>query len=292
MKSVVVGGFLAIAAVLSFGFSGATGISLSTKPVSAHDLKLSGELPGVPAGEVRYVAYQDLLKLPQVTFTVTDDPNFSGKTEISGIYLDELLRILAIPDDDTLIAAVCDDAYEAHYTRDYRAAHKPILVLKINGKPLAVSSRTADGGSYGPYLISHASFTPRFHILKQEEGAQIPNGVLELRFLKENEVLDAIRPRGSFAADSPEMQGYQIAQENCFRCHNEGDYGGHKAGRSWSALARIAKADPVGFAAYTKDPQSENAYAAMPANPDFDKATLQALTAYFQTFADQPGSKK
>ena len=284
MKFFAVGGLLAIAAAVSLGFSSAGSIPLHANSTSAQDLKISGDIPGLPPGSARYLSYDDLLKLPLVTFTVTDDPNFSGKTEITGVYLNELLHALGIPDQNTLISAICDDLYEAHYTVDYRAAHKPILVVQLNGKPLPHTTRTADGGAYGPYLISHASFTPRFKILAHDEESQIPNGVLELRFLKENEVLAAIRPHGNFAAGSPEMKGYQIAEQNCFRCHQSGDYGGHKAGRSWTALAKIANADPKGFEAYTKDPQSQNAYAQMPANPGYDDATLHALTAYFKTF--------
>ena len=106
--------------------------------------------------------------------------------------------------------------------------------------------------------------------------------MLELRFLREDEVFHAIEPRGDFAADSPQMQGYLIAQQNCFRCHNAGAYGGSKAGISWTVLGKIATTKPAYFKAYIKEPQSESAYAEMPDFPDYDDATLAALTAYFQ----------
>jgi hypothetical protein len=258
---------------------------------SAQDLKLSGELPGVPANSERFVSYSDLSKLPQVTFNVTNDPNFPQKTEISGVSIGVLLRELNIPEKNTLVSAICDDEYEGHYSAEYRAAHNPILVLRINGKPPALSSRTSDGGIYGPYLISHDAFTPRGRVLGHEEESQIPNGVLELRFLKEDIVLKAIQPHGIFAADSPEMQGYEIARQSCFRCHNAGSYGGHKAGRSWYSLAKIAKADPTFFSAYTRNPQSQDSAATMPADNTLDDKALAAITAYFQTFATETGLK-
>jgi hypothetical protein len=277
---------LAVAILVSSFFFTGDKINLLEKRQSPHDLKLSGDLPGLPANSVRFVSYEQLSQLPQVTFHVTDDFNFHGHpTEISGIYLDDLLRDLGIPDKNTLIGAICDDEYEAHYTDDYRHAHRPILVLHLDGKPLAQYARTADDGTYGPYLVSHASFTPRYHILAHAEEAQIPNGVTELRFLKEALVLDSIRLQGKFAEGSPEQQGYLIAQQNCFRCHNSGNYGGHKSGRSWRSLARIAQSDPAGFAAYIKNPQSQDPAAIMPGNPEYDDATLHALTSYFQTFA-------
>lgn|SRR6187402_259809 len=253
--------------------------------VTSEDLAISGNLTGLPPGSVRYVAYSDLLKLPQVRFQVTDDPNFHEKTEIDGVYLESLLRALDIPDKDTLIAAICDDKYEAHYPAAYRATHHPILVLRINGRQPAQWPRSSDGGTYGPYLISHASFAPQFKVLAYAEESQIPNGVLELRFLKEDEVLAEIHPRGNFAADSPQMKGGIIARENCLRCHNSGPYGGDKAGRSWEALGRISQTSPSDFARYIKDPKSVNGLAQMPGFPEYDEATLAALAAYFQTFA-------
>ncbi|HZD51206.1 MAG TPA: hypothetical protein VE178_20875, partial [Silvibacterium sp.] len=252
---------------------------------SRTDLELSGDVPGSSAYAGRYVAYSDLLKLPQVTFTVTDDTNFPGKAQLGGIPLDELMQALQIPEENTLVAADCDDQYEGHYSAEYRAAHHPILVLTMNGQPLGITSRTAEGGAYGPYLISHRTFVSRYRILAHAEESQIPNGVIELRFLNEDKVLAAIRPQGDFPEGSPQMQGYVIARENCFRCHNAGAYGGRKAGITWSVLGKIARTRPAYFSSYIKDPASESAYAEMPGFPEYDDATIGALTSYFLAFA-------
>ena len=40
------------------------------------------------------------------------------------------------------------------------------------------------------------------------------------------------------------------------------------------------------FAAYVHAPLSQNPKARMPANPQYDEATLSALTAYFRTFSE------
>jgi hypothetical protein len=255
---------------------------LHEKRTSPTDLELSGDVPATSSYNRRYVAYSDLLKLPHVTFMVTDDSNFHSAVRITGIYLDELMRAFNIPEKDTMIGAVCDDGYEAHYPVDYREAHHPILVLTVNDKQLALTKRMADGGSYGPYLISHAVFTSRYHTLAHPEEAQIPNGVVGLRFLREDDVFRAIQPRENYAPGSPQMQGYLIARENCFRCHNAGAYGGRKAGIPWGALATMARTRSDYFEAYIKDPESESPYAEMPGFPDYDEATLSALTAYFR----------
>ncbi len=266
-------------------------LPLHEKRASASDLKLSGTLPGVPKNAVRFVSYSDLLKLQQVTLTVSNDSNFKGKTEISGVYLEQLLRTLAVADKGTLISAICDDGYEGHYSSEYRTAHHPILVLRVNGEQPSKKSRRGDDGNYGPYLVSQASFVPRFKVFAYTEEAQNPNGVLELRFEKETKVTEATKPPGEFAAGSLQLGGYRIARENCLRCHNTGAYGGHKSGKSWEALEHIAQANPSTFVRYIRDPRSINALAQMPGFPEYDSATLSALTAYFQTFVSENGSK-
>jgi hypothetical protein len=136
----------------------------------------------------------------------------------------------------------------------------------------------------------HASRIARS--LQREEEAQIPNGVLELRFLKQDEVFDSIHPHGKFAPGSPQVLGYQIAEETCLRCHNTDSYGGHKAGKSWSTLGRAAQINPTAFARYIKDPQSVNAFAQMPGFAGYDDATLLALTAYFQSVVSEEKLKR
>ncbi len=287
------GALIATAATLSLAENSVAQqtLPLHEKRASASDLKLSGHLPGMPKSVVRFVSYSDLLKLQQVRLTVSDDSNFKGKAEISGVYLGQLLQTLAVADKGTLIAAICDDGYEAHYSAEYRTAHHPILVLRVNGKQPVRTSRRSDDGNYGPYLVSQALFVPRYRVFAYTEEAQNPNGVLELRFEKETKVSEATKPPGAFAAGSLPIKGYQIARENCLRCHNAGAYGGHKSGKSWEALEHIAQANPTTFAHYIRDPRSINALAQMPGFPAYDNATLSVLIAYFQAFVAENGSR-
>ena len=45
-------------------------------------------------GESQFVSYQDLLRLPQVNFTTSDDSNFVPPAHVSGVPLEELKRAL------------------------------------------------------------------------------------------------------------------------------------------------------------------------------------------------------
>ena len=250
---------------------------------SPGDLEVGGELAGLPAGSTRYVRYEDLLSLPQETYTVSDDSNFRGKTEIGGVALSTLARTLGQSAD--MLVAICYDHYRTNYPADYLAAHHPLLVLRINGQERDHWPTADDGGSMGPYLISHPVFKPSFRVLSHEDEPQIPYGVTRIEFRREAEVFGAIRPRGTWPTGSLVEQGYIIARQDCFRCHNMGKEGGTMAGRSWLQLAADASSDATRFQQTIHDPASVRPGAKMPAHKDYDDATLRVLTEYFNTFA-------
>jgi hypothetical protein len=252
---------------------------------SPGDLEVGGMLAGQPPGATRYIRYDDLLRLPQESYTVNDDSNFQGKTDIAGVPLERLAELLGKSRNDALIVAICYDKYRTNYPRDYVAAHHPLLVLRINGQLRDRWPASENGGSLGPYLISHPFFKPSFKILSHEDEPQIPYGVTRIEIRKESVVFGAIQPPGQWPANSAVEQGYGIARQDCFRCHNMGAQGGRMAGRSWLKLAERAHRSPAQFRQTIRNPASINSQAKMPAHTGYDDATLDALTAYFDTFA-------
>jgi hypothetical protein len=264
--------------------------TLQAARLSAGDLEVGGELAGVPARASRFVRYEDLLRLPQESYTVTDDSNLPAGTKIGGVSLDSLAHLLGHTSKDSLIVAICDDEYRANYPHDYLAEHRPLLVLRINGKLHDQWPALREGGNPGPYLISHPFFKPAFKVLSHEDEPQVPYGVVRVEFRTESAVFGAIRPPGIWPERSPVEQGYLIARQDCFRCHNMGAEGGTKAGRSWLQLAKDAAQDGDRFRTTIRNPTTANPKATMPAHDSYDNATLDALTAYFKTFA--PAGRK
>jgi mono/diheme cytochrome c family protein len=261
-------------------------IALHKTRRSKNDLEIGGSLLGVPRGQTRFVTYDDLLTLPQVRYTVTDDTNFGKTVHISGVLLDELAATLSSEGSKGMVIAICDDWYEAHYTGDYLRAHHPLLVLRVNGEPPERWPLGVDGVPMGPYLISHAFYKPSFQVLKHTDEAQVPWGVVRLDFRDEREVYAPIRPIGPSANGLPVQQGYVIARQNCFRCHSRMGEGGTKSSRSWDVVARRAATDPQWFDAYVRNPKRTNPASEMAASPQYDDATLRALRAYFQPFSE------
>jgi mono/diheme cytochrome c family protein len=267
---------------------------LAWKRTSPSDLEIHGDIRGgSPEQPKRFDTREQLLALPQVSYTVTNDANFIGPIQISGVGLDQLLHALAANPESDIAVAICTDGYATHYDHPYIAAHHPVLALKINRKDPADWPKFHENGAYmGPYLISSPDFKPSFKILSHEDEPQIPWGVVQLKIQSEAAVFDAIRPRSPGAASQEVLDGYRIAQQNCFRCHNSGDHGGTKAQRPWTVLSTWANASPDFFAAYIHDPKSKNPKSQMQAFPNYDATTLNALTKYFQSFNDDAKSKK
>jgi mono/diheme cytochrome c family protein len=261
------------------------GLNWKTTRASPLDLEISGELLGLPTGDVRYLTRKDLLALPQVSYTVTDDSNFTAEARVRGVELEVLARKYVVDADSAMVVAVCSDFYRAHYSQDYLHAHRPLLVLEINGEAPEGWPKSREGAAMGPYLISHARFTPAFKILAHEDEAQIPWGVVRLEFRNEKVVLETIAPRGARAGDPAVQAGYGIAQQNCFRCHAPDNEKHQKGKLTWSGIALFASQAPKNFAAYVRNPRAIAEYAEMPGNPAYDEATIQALISYFQTFS-------
>jgi len=261
---------------------------------SSSDLEVGGELAGLPPGVTRYITREDLLALPQVTYTISDDSNFTGPTKISGVPLEDLAASLGAAPQAAVVVAICDDKYRANYPREYVDEHHPLLVLTVNGQPPSGWPKDSEGHGYdmGPFMISHPKFKPRFKIFSHSDEPQIPWGVVRIEFRNENAVFGTILPRGRNAATPLVKAGYRIAQQNCFRCHNMGREGGQKSGVPWTVLSARAAASPENFAAYVRDPKSRNSHAEMPGNPGYDDATIGALLAYFRTFSPHSAERE
>jgi mono/diheme cytochrome c family protein len=260
----------------------AAGIELHRVRSQASDL----EIGGVVRGETRFVAYDDLLKLPQVTFTVSDDSNFTGPVRIGGVPLEKLQALLGAPRNAQMAIAICDDNYQAHYTAEYLRTHHPVLVLRVNGHEPAHWPLGSDHVPMGPYMITHAGFKPAFKVLAHADEPQVPWGVVRLDLRNEAEVYAPILPRGPHRQDALVQQGYTIARQNCFRCHALNGEGGTKSSRGWEVVARRSVADPQYFDQYVRAPKKLNPASQMAASPAYDAATLAALRAYFQPFAE------
>lgn len=243
----------------------------------------------IAPGTVRYISYQQLLKFPQTTVTVTGDENFrelqQQKLTVTGIYLDVLERSLGVLPNSDLLTALCSDGYHTTYTRDYVKAHRPILALKIDGLPVETWVAQTHNDDPGTYFITHADFTPSFSVSSFQEIPKIPAKITRLEFGTAERVYGAIAPNSRDTLNPKVIAGFRIAQQHCYRCHNMGSYGGTKAGKEWHMLGNFASSSPAIFERYLRDPKSVDPKSTMTCEPQLGEPAAKALQAYFQTFA-------
>jgi len=257
---------------------------LHASRTAASDLELAGDLFGVPRGESRYLTREDLLAASQSMTVKPSEGDFTVRSQVKGVPLEDLARSLGVPAGDMVIA-ICKDKYRAHYSRAYLAAHHPVLVMELNGRALSDWPKDGQGDDPGPYEIAHVNFKPALKILAASDEPQIPWGVVRLEFRDEDAVFGTIAPRGPQAGDAAVRDGFKIARQNCFRCHNRDSEGGLKSGVTWTVLAALAANEPDFFTAYVRDPRTKNPNSQMAGSPDYDEPTMHALISYFRTFA-------
>ena len=84
LRVLVIGLCLVSASFLKREAVAANSTSESSLKTRAHrqsplDLEIGGDLPGFPAGSARYIAREELLKLPQMSYAVDDDAKEAAK---------------------------------------------------------------------------------------------------------------------------------------------------------------------------------------------------------------------
>lgn len=254
---------------------------------SASDLELTGYLATRSAVRPLYLTSQELGRMPQVQFLIDDDPDLPGVSmRVAGVELRSLLRILADGKAD-LIDVTCTDGYRSYYPIEMIAAHDPVLVLTIDGaEPRTWAARTRHEDP-GPYLILYDRFRPGWRVLSHVDRPQLPTNAVRIAFDTQADAFAPIRPSATELKSTAVQAGYRIAQQNCIRCHASGGTGGSKSSRTWEQLGTDARDRPDWFVRFVKEPTSVSAGVSMPANREYDGATLAALTAYFQLFAEK-----
>jgi hypothetical protein len=82
-----------------------------------------------------YYSYDQLLTLPAMTVKTDRDPNTNTPATYTGIYITNLFEAFGVDASIDVIGAKSYERSKQYYDRGYVARHRPILVLKFDGKP-------------------------------------------------------------------------------------------------------------------------------------------------------------
>jgi mono/diheme cytochrome c family protein len=238
-------------------------------------------LQGYPAKTV-YYSYDQLLTLPTVTVKTERDPNTNTPATYTGIYLSDLFEAFGTDASFDLIATKSSDGSKQYYDRDYLVRHRPIFLLKFDGKVPADWPNSEHGSWLGPYCVVHESFSPAETIYGYVEQPRVASAVASLELNHFTRSLGRFTPKKT--GNDPEVaKGQKIAVGSCVSCHPLGNVGGGLATAiSWATLAERAVNAKDYFRKYVTDPHSMNLHSGMPPHPTFDDKTFDALEAYFK----------
>jgi mono/diheme cytochrome c family protein len=209
------------------------------------------------------------------------DPNTNTPATYTGVYISDLFEAFGADKSLEVIGANCSDGRKQYYDRDYVAKHRPILLLKFDGRPPADWPNSDHGSWFGPYCVVHESFSPTETIYGYVEEPRSAPAVTSLELTSFTQSLGRFTPKGS--ENDPEVaKGQKIAVGSCISCHKLGKAGGHRTDASWEVLAVQALNSKDNFRKFVTDPHSINPMSQMPPHPTFDDDTFNALEAYFK----------
>ena len=131
----------------------------------------------------------------------------------TGVYIDDLFEAFGADASLDVIGANCSDGQKQYYDRDHVASHRPILLLKFDGKPPADWPNSEHGSWLGPYCVVHESFTPTetiYGYVEEPRNAPSVNSIsIELTSFTQS--LGHFTPKGS-ASDPEVVKGQKIAE--------------------------------------------------------------------------------
>jgi mono/diheme cytochrome c family protein len=209
------------------------------------------------------------------------DPNTNTPATYTGVYISDLFEAIGADKSFEVIGANCSDARKQYYDRDYVAKHRPILLLKFDGKPPADWPNSDHGSWFGPYCVVHESSSPTETIYGYVEEPRNAPAVTSLELTSFTQSLGRFTPKGR--KNDPEVvKGQKIAVGSCISCHKLGKAGGHRTDASWEVLAVQALTSKDNFRKFVTDLHSINPMSQMPPHPTFDDDTFNALEAYLK----------
>ena len=260
--------------------------AIRTSPL---DLELGGELAGLPAGATRYITREDLLALPQVNQTVSDDPNLAGPGR------SQASRWKNSPNDwpprrsRTLVVAVCAD----RYLPTIRAPTSPRIIRCSSSRSMASHRNAgprrpkATGCDMGPYMISHPKIHTQLQNPLARRRAANSLGRRAARISRRKSRLRCDCPARPASPGATRRLKPATASPN--KIVSAATTWAPKAARKQavhgSCCPHGPRLRPNISPPTCAIPKSKNPTRKCPANPAYDDATLQRLTAYFQTFS-------
>jgi cytochrome c2 len=257
-------------------------LTLLEKPSKPDDLIVSGNFVGVPSGQKRYIAHDELVKLAKGRPLTEQPAPGVGVHKLTVLPLADLIQALPFTGSADCVLAHCADTWESEFSLDFIQTWKPYLLLLIDGKSTKGMNAFHNEALY-PYFINVSdTWSPTWKNQKELTNKD-PTQVVELVAVNR---ADYIAPlfAGKFAnLDAIAEAGRTIFINNCLACHQGpgGHPGGNVSQKPWEVIAAQAVYNTDYFKKWVRNPQSFKPGTVMPEHEHFTEDTFTKLIAFF-----------
>lgn len=248
---------------------------------SPFDLEISAGLAGVPEGESRFVAWEDIVALPSSQLEVEGE-FVPGQQTVTIVLLEDLWAALPVSGDRDTAIAYCTDDYFSIFQPEFIAEQKPFLITKINDQGPQAWPPEGLAFNPGPYVISMADQLAPGVSQILDVGHKRPWGVDEIQFVALAEY-EAPARTGPWLDLSPRaIRGRELWINSCASCHQgpQGLAGGNKSKRPFPVVEAHARYNDAYFRNYVRDPTGQIAGATMEPHPHYTTEEMDELIAF------------
>lgn len=278
LSGVVLGALLAVSAA---GAEGGSSLPLAVERTSPFDLAVRGRFGSSPTEGERYVRWADLRRLPTQPIVLSGE-FVQGEQTVTALFLEDLWRALRVEPSADVVLASCTDGYASVFRRDFVAAHRPFLVLEIDGRGPEHWPPAGLSFNPGPYVITVSErLSPGVGRLLDVDHKR-PWGVAALEFARYGQRFAPVLTGRWEHLSSRAGEGREIWVNSCASCHigPGGLFGGSKSGRPFEVIAAHAGYNRDYFRRYVRDPKALNPAATMQPHPHYTDAQIDALIAF------------
>jgi mono/diheme cytochrome c family protein len=216
------------------------------------------------------------LPVDEVEAQVWTNPGIPSRLEI--VYLADLMKALGLGDEIDFVLADCVDGFQANYTRDQIEAHRPYLILTIEGAGPEEWAYQNGLLRYGPHYLRIAE---PGQLLDPE--SKMPFGVTRLRFARFAAMAAEFYESPWEDLEDTAARGREIYMNACVNCHaldQRSSFGGEKSSSLLRTLAIQAESQQAYFKGVVRHPARILGSQDMTAFPHYTEAEFEALFAF------------
>jgi cytochrome c2 len=248
------------------------------------DLALAGPFAGIPAGATRYLARQEMARLPGVIQLHEKLTPSLPEAELTVLPLPVLLDVLPPAPGTDGVLLTCADRWQSVLPLAFIHAYAPYLLLYYDGRsPAEGWPMFSKVEAFAPYYVNVSSVAhPEFNGVI-DEGMISGTQVIELRAINVRQHYEPFYAGALAHLSKPAEAGRKIFIRECNNCHQgPGGVGGNTSQRPLVLLQTHATLNEDFFRKMVRRPRDFYPDTVMPSHEHFGEETFGPLIAFLR----------